>query len=434
MKYLVAVIATLIFITGCRTGKLPTSNSNADILYEKHHYYDAAQMYNKLIKKQKDETKKREQTLKLADCYRQMNYYTKAAIWYKKAIEQNPDKPEFLYLYADLLMSQNNYSGALETLQIYQKEVPGDNRADKKIEICNKAIKLDIDGSRFNLKPIVQLNTQFNEYAPIYINQTLYFTSDREGTTGGLKYPRLGTYYSDVFISADENGTLSKPKPMGNTINTSLNEGSSAFNKSGNVMVFTQCSGQGFDSSCVLLISTKQRGNWSKPEVIDFGIKGDYMFGQPTLNEQGNQIIFSSNMPSGYGGHDLYSTTLKNGAWARPQNLGPKINSNGDEMFPYLLNEYTLYFSSNGHPGFGALDVFMAVKKKDKWRNPQNLLPPVNSGGDDFGMTFKKDNSAFTEGFLSSNRNGQGDDIFSFEIVTPPLSTVCGTVYDKKTK
>lgn len=434
MKHLVAFFAILIAFTACRTGKLPTSNTNADLLYEKHHYYDAAVMYNKLIKKQKDDIKKREQTIRLADCYRQMNRYDMAALWYEKVIAQNPDKPEYIYLYADLLMSTNDYSKALEMLKRYEKEVPGDKRTAKKIAMCEQALKLNIEGSRFNVKPISDLNTQYNEYAPVYANGSIYFTSDREGTTGGLEYPRLGTFYSDVFVADESEEGFEKPKPMGNSINTDLNEGATAFNKSGNIMVFTQCSGQGYDSSCVLLISKKERGSWSKPEVIDFGISGDYMFGQPSISEDGKTIIFVSNMPGGYGGHDLYKTELNNGAWSRPVNLGVRINTAGDEMFPYLLNDKTLYFSSNGHPGFGALDIFVSYFKKDQWRNPNNLLPPVNSGGDDFGMTFKKVNPALTEGFLSSNRSSKGDDIFSFEIVTPPLSTVCGTVYDKKTR
>ncbi|MFY0674291.1 MAG: OmpA family protein [Bacteroidia bacterium] len=434
MKYIIALISVLIAFTGCRTGKLPATNQNADMLYYKHHYYEAAEMYTKLIKKQKDDVKKREQTIKLADSYRQMNRYDMASLWYEKVIAQNPDKPEYLYLYADLLMSANDYAKALDILKRYEKEVPGDKRAGRKINMCEQALKLNIEGSRFNISAVSELNTQYNEYAPVYVKGAIYFTSDREGTTGGLKYPRLGTYYSDVFVSAENDGEFDKPKPMGSSINSNLNEGATSFNKGGSVMVLTQCSGQGYDSSCVLLISKKERGNWSKPEVIDFGIKGDYMFGQPAVSEDGKTIIFVSNIPGGYGGHDLYKTELKNGAWGRPQNLGARVNSSGDEMFPYLLDDKTLYFSSNGHPGFGALDIFVSYLKKEQWRNPTNLLPPVNSGGDDFGLTFRKDNPALTQGFLSSNRNSKGDDIFSFEIVTPPLSTVCGTVYDKKTK
>lgn len=435
MKYQIVFFALFLALFGCRAGKLPSTPQNADLLYEKHHYYDAATMLNKLVKKEKDANEAKEMTLKLADCYRQMNDYGKALIWYKKVVAQNPDKPEYIYLLADLEMSNDNYESALVYLKTYQKEVPGDKRIAEKIKICEKAIELNVSGSRFIVESLEELNTIYNDYAPVYANGGLYFTSDREGSTGGLKYPRLGTYYSDIYVADEEDGYLTKAKPMGNSINSNLNEGAASFSKSGNAMIFTQCSGKGYDSSCALLYSEKERGTWSKPEVVDFGISAEYMFGQACLSDDGKTIILVSNMPGGYGGHDLYESKRSNGVWGRPVNLGNKVNSQGDEMFPYLMDDKTLYFSSNGHPGFGALDVFVSVKKKDTWRNPDNLLPPINSGGDDFGMTFRKDNPAFTEGYLSSNRKGgQGDDIYTFKIVTPPLCNISGIVYDNKTK
>ncbi|MBI1184095.1 OmpA family protein, partial [bacterium] len=286
------------------------------------------------------------------------------------------------------------------------------------------------------IEAVEDLNSQYNDYAPVFAHDQLYFTSDREESTGGLKYPKLGTYFSDIYAAPlDENGFFEKAKPLGNSINTDLNEGMARFSADGDVMVFTQCCGAGFDSSCAMLLSVRERGNWSKPEVIDFGIEGDYIFGQATLSADGKTLVFVSNIPGGYGGHDLYISHKQANKWGKPENMGAKINSAGDEMFPYLLDDNTLYFSSNGHPGFGALDIFKAVKRKNGWRNPANLLPPINSGGDDFGITFKNPEGEQNEGYFSSNRVGsQGDDIYHFSIITPPLCRLCGTVYDNKSK
>lgn len=436
MKRLLLLLPIIVLMVGCRSGKLPVSASNAELLYEKEHYHDAAEMFEKLVKKEKDEDKKKDQVTKLANCYRQISNFPKAATYYRKVMEYYPDEPQYMYVYADLLMSNDNYEEALVYLEKYQKEVPGDKRVPKKIEVCKQAMAINIGGSRFNVSRADDLNSNYNDYCPSVAGGNLYFTSDRSGATGGERYPRRGSFYSDVYVSEIGETSLSNPKQLGGAINSSENEGATAFNSAGTVMIFTRCHGKGFDSSCALMLSSKGSGSWSKPVAIDFSVSAEYMYGHPTLSEDGKTLIFSSNIPGGNGGHDLYvSRKLGPGNWSKPENLGPKVNSAGDEMFPYLLDDKTLYFSSNGHPGFGALDVFVSINKKDRWRNPENLLPPINSGGDDFGICYDRDNPELSNGYFTSNRKTtQGDDIFRFDIVTPPLCTVCGTVYDAKTK
>jgi outer membrane protein OmpA-like peptidoglycan-associated protein len=144
-------------------------------------------------------------------------------------------------------------------------------------------------------------------------------------------------------------------------------------------------------------------------------------------------LVFSSNTPGGYGGHDLYMSRLQENTWSKPENMGPAINTAKDEMFPTWIDEHTLYFSSNGHPGFGALDLFVSYYKGNKWRKPVNLLPPINSGGDDMTMHFDPASEG-SAGYFSSNRLGRGDDLFYFEVQTPEPCRLCGTVYDHKTK
>lgn len=435
MKKLLELLILSVCLYGCQSGKLPLSAENADLLYEKRHYYEAAAMYNKLVKKESDEKKRRDQTIKLANSYRQMNDYPMALAWYRKVVAENPDQPAYLYLYADLLMSNNNYEDALTNLKLYNKEVPGDKRSKDKIAICEDAIKIDMSGSRYIVKPVNLVNSEYNDFCPSITADGLYFTSDRSESTGDEKYPWLGTYYSDIFLAPIKDDGFDKPKPVEGSVNSDLNEGATSFNESGSVMIFTQCSGQGFDSSCALLVTTKDGNQWKKPQALAFTVTTTEMYGQPALSKNAKQLIFVSNRPGGYGGHDLYVSVKNGGKWSTPKNMGPNINTAGDEMFPYLLEDNMLYFSSNGHAGFGALDIFLVEKRKNKWRKPRNLLPPMNSGGDDFGICFSREGAEANKGYFSSNRPGtQRDDIFTFDIITPPLCTVCGTVFDKKTK
>lgn len=435
MKRLFELLIIVMCFSGCQSTKLPTSAENADLLYEKRHYYEAADMYAKLLKKGSDDEVARRQTIRLANSYRQMNEYNKALTWYKKVVAENPDQPSYLYLLADLQMSVDNYQEALRTLKLYEKEVPGDKRIKDKIAICEDAIKIDMSGSRYVVALVNLVNSEYNDYCPSITKDGLYFTSDRNESTGDEKYPWLGTYYSDIFLAPTEGEGFDKPKPIGNSVNTDLNEGATSFNGSGKVMIFTQCSGQGFDSSCALLITSRDGGSWKKPQPLPFSVTKEEMYGQPAISKDGQKLIFVSNRPGGYGGHDLYISEKQGGKWSEPENMGPNINTKGDEMFPYLLKDNMLYFSSNGHVGFGALDIFVVEKRKNKWRKPRNLLPPMNSGGDDFGICFDREVEDLSKGYFSSNRSGtQRDDVFSFNIVTPPLCQVCGTVYDKKTK
>jgi len=435
MKQSFIFLALIVALAGCRGGKLPVSEANADLLYEKHHYYDAAQMFEKLLKKEKDEEEIKTYTEKLADCYMQISNFQSALVNYRKVMDFYPDKPEYIYIYADLLMSNDRYEEALGYLETYQKEVPGDKRTAKKMAICKQAISINVGGSRFNVTTVADINSRFNDYCPSVVDGDLYFTSDRSGSTGGQRYEKFGNYYADIYQSEINGLSLSNARQTSGSVNTNENEGTTAFNGQGNVMIFTRCHGAGFDSTCALMVSTRDGGNWKKPEAIEFSMSDAYMYGHPTLSEDGKTLIFSSNMPGGYGGHDLYVSRKQGGRWSKPENLGPKVNSGGDEMFPYLLDDKTLYFSSNGHAGFGALDIFVSINKKDRWRNPENLLPPINSGGDDFGICYDRDNPEMSNGYFTSNRRGsQGDDIYRFDIVTPPLCTVCGTVYDNKTK
>lgn len=402
------------------------------MLYEKQNYSTAVEMLSKLYRKTKKTEEKAKYAELLADSYGQMNLYEESAKYYKLCKQYFPGKPSYTYNYATMLMANDDYAGAITELQNYTSEVPGDRVAAENLKMCQLAIDLRNKGTQFSVEPLYELNTKYNEYAPVMRPNGLYFTSDRPGAQGDEKNAWLGTDYSDIFISRKSDDEFETPRSMGEPVNTDANEGVCTFNDQGNVMAYTSCKGEGFDSSCVIIVVRRNRGVWGKPQVLPFSERKGFVFGHPALSPNGNTLVFSSNLGGGAGGHDLWISEFENGNWSTPTNLGPKINTAKDEMFPSFTNENTLYFSSNGHPGFGNLDLFKAIRIKGRWRKPDNLLPPMNSGGDDFGITFNEDGST---GYYATSRAGtKGDDMYSFTMVTPPLCMISGTVYDKKTK
>lgn len=432
MRLLLFTVAVACMFVACNRNNLPANANNAQMLYEKQHYTAAATMLNKLYRKSKKKDEKAQYALMLADSYRQMNQYEEAANFYAKCVEYFPNKPSYRFLQAQMLMGQNKYPEAISALEQYIRNVPGDNNAKETLEMCKLAVDLNNQGTQFSVEPLINFNTKYNEYSPLLRPNGLYFTSDRPQSTGENTNAWLGTEYSDIFLSRSTDEGFEEPTPLGEPINTVKNEGVCSFNEQGNVMAYTQCSGPGYDSSCAILVIRRERGVWSSPEVIPFSKRDGYVFGHPALSADGNTLVFSSNLGGGIGGHDLWISEYRNGDWSTPTNMGSKINSARDEMFPVFTNDNTLYFSSNGHPGFGGLDIFKAIRINDKWRKPDNLLVPLNSGGDDFGITFHQNGS---KGYFTTNRQGtEGDDLYSFTKVTPPLCSISGVVYDNSTK
>ncbi|MCB0737723.1 MAG: OmpA family protein [Bacteroidetes bacterium] len=428
--FFLTLISSITF-TACRTGKLPVTKNNAVMLYEKQNYSEAVKMLEKLNKKAKEEEKKL-YTDMLADSYTKMNDYKNAAKHLKSCISLFPNKREYRLQYANMLMGMENYPEAINQLNEYIALVPGNKVAAETKKMCELAIQLQGQGTGFTVESMIDLNTKYNEYAPVSRPTGLYFTSDRPDATGENKNTWLGTEYADIFVSRVVDNEFEKPRPVGEPISTPLNEGVCSFNEQGNIMAYTMCKDAGFDSSCAIVVLRRNRGAWGKPEVLSFSLRKGFVFGHPALSPSGNTLVFSSNLAGGEGGHDLWITNFENGNWSTPANLGSKINSARDEMFPVFTNENTLYFSSNGHPGFGGLDIFKSIKVNGKWRKPDNLLVPLNSGGDDFGITFNEDGST---GYFSSNRpESEGDDLYKFTMQTPPLCKIEGQVFSQATK
>ena len=288
------------------------------------------------------------------------------------------------------------------------------------------------------------LNSKENDYSPSFADQKNYkrliFTSWRDGSVGGNDIV-TGHSHSDLFESQmDKTGKWSQPKSMGEPLDSKYNDGSSYISKKGDLLFFTRCIEEKSKAiGCHIYISRKNGPTWGNPEKVEFDPNnlpaGDSLsFRHPCLSADGNTLYFASNMPGGFGGHDLYKCTYdkKTKSWSAPINLGPAINTAHTEAYPFMNDDgKTLYFSSNGHPGMGGLDLFKAEMETDgKFsKAPENLKFPMNSSKDDFGIIFKGKKD---EGYFSSNRDGGkgGDDIWTFS-VPPLLFDLEGFVTDK---
>ena len=313
---------------------------------------------------------------------------------------------------------------------------------DQAIAECEMAQEWMDNPERYLIEPEVQINSQYFDFSPTWAdkrNDMIFFTSSRPGSAGAQIDERTGQNYTDIYFSQrDKKGKWSEPYPLNNTINTQHNEGSAVLNGKRNQMYFTRCQSEKDKSlGCDIYTARKVGQNWGEPELIELKPKdGKEVFtvGHPAIDDKESMMIFAGDIPGGQGGRDLWLTTYdsRTKKWSAPQNLGPEINTADDEMFPFLHDNGNLYFASDGHPGMGGLDMFVAEKTEDmKWGNVQNLKAPLNSVNHDYGIIF---NGEEDQGFFTSGRaGGTGqENIWSFKM--PPLVfALQGNVYDKET-
>ncbi|MCC6691197.1 MAG: OmpA family protein [Bacteroidia bacterium] len=412
---------------------------DADKSFLHREYFTAIELYKKAYANESKKENKAKIIFQTAECYRLINDTKNAEQWYEKAIKAKyPDPKAILYL-ADSKKILGKYDEALVQYNEYKKQVPSDTRGEDGAKSCELAQKWKDIPTRYKVENVAQINTKQLDFSPSYIDKkytTLYFTSTREGATGGKMDNGLGQNFSDLFeTKLDKNGKWSTPTPVSGPVNADGNDGSNVVNKKGNMMIFTRCNAQkGKILPCGLYLTTKKGQTWEEPTKLPF-VTDSSSFGHPALNAEEDVLIFSSDMPGGFGEKDLWISILNKSTkeWGAPVNMGPGINTPGFEGYPFLRDDGTLYFASNGHLGMGGLDILKAKQTgKDKWAEVTNLQYPLNSNADDFAIIFegKKD-----RGYFSSNREGgKGmDDIWQFSL-PPLLFTIEGVVTDCKFK
>ncbi|MBQ7853499.1 MAG: OmpA family protein [Muribaculaceae bacterium] len=429
--YLTAIIFALL-LTGCRGAKL----SVADEQMARGEYHDASKtyrkVYNKLTKKEQRGLRG-EVAYKMAECHRKLNQSARASAAYQNAIRYGfPDSTAQLHL-AEMLHAEGKYAQAITAYEQYLMRDPKSFVAQNGLEGSRMALENQKSKTtRYIVKNEKLFNSRRADYAPMFFDKTcdvIYFTSTNEKVTGDKKSEITGMKNGDVWMSKkNEKGQWQRPEAVEGELNTNLDEGIVAFSPDGNTMYLTKARRE-LNSSTGVEIYTSQRSDakWSAP--VKFEVTSDTIssYGHPAVSPDGIYLYFTSDMPGGEGGKDLWRINLKEKAGSL-ENMGNLINTPGDEMFPYVRTDSLLYFASTGHPGYGGLDLFKAQLQPDGRWNVTNMGTPMNSSADDFGITFGNGES----GYFSTNRtDGRGyDHIYSFEL--PELNiSISGWVLDK---
>ena len=410
----------------------------ADNAFNLEEYAKAAEIYKDAYKKTKSRAVKAEITFKQAECYRFSGNIKRAESYYKRAITAKyPDVIVYLR-YADVLRMQGDYEEAILQYQKYINLNPTDVNGELGLKSCDFALKWKDIPTRYKVEIMPLVNDRNSDYSPSFGNgeyTELYFTSSRKGGVTEKIDDRTGEPFSDIYFTrVNKQGVWSKPLVVPEPINTEGNEGSVFVNNRGTIMYLTRCKVEKKqDLGCGIYVSKRKGKLWGEPKMLQIKLDSNTTIGHPTLSEDETTLIFSSEMSGGYGGKDLWIVEKKKrNNWSEPINLGPLVNTPGDEMFPFLHTDGTIYFASTGHIGMGGFDIYKTSKDENgAYILPVNLKSPVNSSADDFGMIIEK---AGERGYLTSNRDGGkgGDDIYQFEL--PPLEiSVRGIVTDSKT-
>ncbi len=432
-----------VFLVLCTTVLLAQSKNtkNADAEFANEQYSSAIESYKKAYSSEGSVVQKARIIFQIAESYRLMADYESAKGWYEKAIRaKHQDSKSYLYI-AECYKQEGKFKEAIEKYTEYKKANPKETTADVGIKSCKLAMEWTAKPTRFVVEEEVVLNSPALDFAPAMMDKkdnVILFTSSREGSSGNKVDERSGENFSDLYQSArDKKGKWGEPLPLDISINTEANEGSAKLNAKRNTMYFTRCEFEKKKTlGCDIYKANFVGGKFSEVAKINLKAEGEEAItvGHPTVNKTENLLVFAADYPGGQGGKDLWMIVYDKKAkeWSKPQNLGPKINTEKDESNPFLAETGELYFSSNGHTGMGGLDIFKAAEVgENKWGDVENMKAPINSPKDDYGMYFTDSD----KGFFSSNRvGGRGkDDIYSF--FYPPIMFVLkGTVYDKDSK
>ncbi len=386
----------------------------------------------KLLKKEYNNEKSRVERGKkaflLGKTYQALNESDKSMQWFQTAYD-NGYGVDALKELAYAQKKAEQYQEAMMTFKELGLEIGSPYEYRREIAACQIAMGWkDIKEPEYKVD-VLDFNSSSADYAPtLFKDNQLVFTSDRSGSTGEDIYKWTGNAFSDLFVVDLSSETVSNFDEL---INTPDNEGTVAFSSNYQEMYFTRCSApKRQDAYCSILRSTFENGAWSISQPMRFFEEEDINYGHPSLSQDGQYLYFSCNHPDGWGGYDIYvCQRTSSGDWGPPKLMGRSINTTGNEKFPFV-DQDTLYFSSDFHPGMGGLDIFRTFKLNNgSWGPAYNLKPPINSGGDDFAYTIdynapKKDKDVYHVGYFSSTRleGLGGDDIYKYEkrYVPPP--------------
>lgn len=406
--------------------------------FDNGEYFKSIAAYRKVYMKTKGRENKSAIQLKIAEAFYKIGQYRQAESYFKSAINKDPSDLTILLRYAEVLRANGKYEESIKNYQKFLVSFPKDERAINGITSCNSTKELLKTQTQYKIENLKEINSRFSDFGAVYpglIETELVFSSSRDDATGKKKNSVTGEFNTDIYRSVfnAEKKKWDLPKRIDESLMvcTIDEEGAPNFDKSGNILYFTRTlSERGTDAKVGIYESTLVSGTWSKAVKLAIG-NDSLMAAHPSITMDGKKIFFVSNRPGGFGGDDIWmAEKAGENKWEVPKNLGPQINTAGNEMFPFIRDNGELYFCSDSHVGLGGLDIFKATSiEKSQWK-VENMGVPINSIGDDIAISFYP---AEEKGLFTSNRDGsRGDDIYSF-ILPPKSYGIEGNLYNKET-
>jgi peptidoglycan-associated lipoprotein len=430
--------SVVLSLASCKGPKL----KEADEAYDRGEYFDAATIYRKLYNRynrKEDAWIRGELAFQLGMCHLKLNQGNRAAAAFQNAIRYEYEDTTLLLRLAQAQQREGQYAAAIKNYNEYLEIAPDSWEAQVGIRGCELAPGWKEEGSRYIVKQDKLLNSRRADYCPMYLDKNMeyiYYTSTSEKSTGELRSEITGTKKGDIYFSKkDEKGVWSRPEVVEGGLNTEHDEGAAAFSPDGSTMYLARAVRQDWPTTVEIYTSTRSEAKWNAPQKFEITADTLSNYSDPAVSPDGKWLYFASDMPGGQGGTDIWRINLKD-KHGTLENMGPQINTKGNERFPNMRTDSLLYFSSDGHPGMGGLDLFVAKLQPreegdkismDQWVI-ENMGVPMNSAADDFGITFGEGESGL---FSSSRGDARGyDHIFRF--VKPDLQIwISGYVVDK---
>lgn len=420
-----------------------SSCSNENIAFKKAEqsyaigeYYAASINYKKSYARcdRKDKEKRSHRAFMMGECYRRIGYSQKAIAAYQNAIRQNT-KDSMAYLHvARQQLKVGQYKQAAQNFAKYIERDPSSELAHSGLLSCELAQQWKVKPSQYTVKRDATLNSRRADFSPMLVGDDadqIVFSSTRNDAEGDEISGITGQKFGDLFFSKkNDQGKWQTVESISGGVNTGYDEGASCLSPDGKTMYFTRCSSDpDYPRYAEIWQSQRSDAAWGKPTKCEISKDTLCSYAHPAVSPDGKWLYFVSDMPGGEGGLDIWRTQIVSSGFVGMENVGRPINTAGDEMFPTFRPNGDLYFSSDGHPGMGGLDIFCAHDDSVRGTVVENLRYPLNSSADDFGMTF---NGLHNRGYFCSSRNdGKGlEHIYSFEC-PEILQTVTGWVYEK---
>lgn len=392
-----------------------------DKLYNDYKYAQAAELY----KEEADKGNIRA-IRKIAECYRKINDYDNAEKYYALVVADKNAVPKSFLYYGQMLMNNEKYDDAKIWLQKYYALKNADSTFTKAlIASCEKGKSSAETGRKINVRNLLKLNSETSDFCAVPFEKGILFTSTREGKINGTS----GMGYQQVYFAKLNKDSVYEVEPIKGVVNTKkMNSGPACVDTLHDIIYFTKNNFQYGDAitnkkgDVTLKIFSAERNHegWNDIKLLELN-DVEYSCAFPSISKQGTVLYFTSDRAGGFGGKDIYFSVLTSGVWSKPKNCGKTINTSGDERYPFIHADGTLYFSSNGYAGFGGMDIYKSVPNKiGEFGKPENLGKPFNSSTDDFGFYL---DGNYNIGYFSSDRvGGKGmDDIYEFEYTNIPL-------------